>query len=688
MTKAAPPLVIGVDTGGTFTDFIALLPDGSRVAHKELSTPHDPGEAVLTGLRELLSRLEREGRLPPGRASIRVVHGSTVATNAVLERKGAKTAFVTTKGFKDLLHIGRQARPELYELMPLAAPPIIPPEACFEVGERTGAGGEILLPLFEVEVEALVEALRSGGFESVAVTFLHSYLRPDHEREVADRLREAGFAVSASHEILPEHREFERASTTVLNAYVSPLMSRYLGRLGGRIQGELGLGAMRVMQSNGGVIDAERAGRHAVHTVLSGPAGGVVGAMRAASRAGATQIITFDMGGTSTDVSLLPGELAYTTESRIEGYPLRIPILDIHTVGAGGGSIAWIDAGGALRVGPQSAGADPGPACYGRGGGRFTVTDANVVLGRLPGRWFMGGRMELDKRAAEAACERLASELGAAPEDAARAVLSVVNAQMERALKVISVERGRDPREFTLVSFGGAGSLHACELARSLGIPAVLIPPDPGVLSSFGMAVADVVFTFSQGLLGPLDPERVAEAKAWAEKLWRRSWEALAGEGVEEERRKISLYVDLRYSRQSYELTLPAPYLRRAPEGECLALLAEAYHRAHEGAYGYNHPSERIELVAVRAKAEGVIERPSPAPLEPAAEKPRPVEHVPAVFDAGRVETPVYLRSRLGAGSELSGPAIVVEEHSTILIPPGHTCRVDPSGALWIRTPT
>lgn len=684
MSEPSPPLVIAVDTGGTFTDFIALLPDGSQIAHKALSTPHDPGEAVLTGLRELLAKLESEGRLPAERSAIRFVHGSTVATNAILERKGAKTAFVATRGFKDLLHIGRQARRELYDLTPALPPPLVPAEACFEVEERVSADGEVVRPLEVGSVEALLEALREGGFQSVAVVFLHSYLRPDHEEAVATRLRGAGFAVSASHEILPEHREFERASTTVLNAYVSPLMSRYLNRLSGSIREEFGFSAMRVMQSNGGVTDAEHAGRHGVHTILSGPAGGVVGALKAAQRAGATRVITFDMGGTSTDVSLLPGELAHTTESEIEGYPVRIPVLDIHTVGAGGGSIAWVDEGGALRVGPQSAGAAPGPACYGRGGEHFTVTDANVVLNRLPGRWFMGGRMPIDRSAAEAACRRLATLLGASLEDAARAVLAVVNAQMERAVKVISVERGWDPRAFTLVAFGGAGALHGCELAGSLGIPSVLIPPNPGVLSSFGMAVADVVFTFSQALLGPLDPGRVAEAKRRAQALWQRAHEALAAEGVTEEHRKVSLAVDLRYRRQSYELTLPAPFLLHEPEEACLGRLAEAYHRAHEEAYGYAHRGEGVEFVAVRARAEGAIPRPSSAALEPGKAKPQPVERIAAYFGRERLETPVYLRSKLKAECELTGPAIVVEEHATTVVPPAHRCRVDPSGALWI----
>ena len=487
------PLVIGVDTGGTFTDFIALAPNGKVYTHKRLSTPKDPGQAVLEGLDELLSQLEQAGQLgqPASEATpaslekdreLRLVHGSTVATNAVLERKGARTALLVTSGFRDLLLIGRQHRKELYELMPEAPTPLIPRDLTFEVHERVGPSGDVVIPLAEDSVREVLPALSHMGVQSVAVVFLHSYAEPDHERRVAELLREHGFFVSASHEILPEHREYERASTTALNAYVSPIMQRYLGRLSLAAE-EKGFGNLRVMQSSGGVTDASSAGRLGVHTILSGPAGGVVGAFKAAVAAGIDHIVTFDMGGTSTDVSLVPGAPSVTTESQIQGYPVPRPVLDIHTVGAGGGSIARVDAGGAMRVGPESAGADPGPACYGRGGQDVTVTDANVLLDRLPLDSFLGGKMRLDLDAARQAGRRLADALGATVEDAAYSVLQVVASNMERAIKVISVERGYDPRDFCLVSFSGAGSLHACELARNLSIPKVLVPPFPGVLS-------------------------------------------------------------------------------------------------------------------------------------------------------------------------------------------------------------
>ncbi len=473
-------LVISVDTGGTFTDFIAIAPDGRVWTHKRLSTPHDPAEAVLQGLDELLATLAAEGLAA---SRMRLVHGSTVATNAVLERRGARTALVVTEGFRDLLLIGRQNRRELYDLMPKAPPPLIPRELSFEVRERLGPGGEVVTPLDERSVAALLPALSQAGVESVAVVLLHSYANPDHERRVAGALREQGYFVSASCDILPEHREYERASTTALNAYVSPIMQRYLGRLN-KAALEKGFADLRIMQSSGGVTDAEHAGAYAVHTILSGPAGGVVGALKVARALGIDHIITLDMGGTSTDVSLVPGALKVTTESEIEGFPIRVPVIDIHTVGAGGGSIAWLDAGGALRAGPQSAGADPGPACYGRGGEHFTVTDANVLLDRLPRDWFLGGRMQLDLDAAEGACRRLADRLGASLEDTAYSVLQVVASNMERAIKVISVERGYDPRDFCLVSFGGAGALHACELAREPFHPQGAGAPLPG--SAFG----------------------------------------------------------------------------------------------------------------------------------------------------------------------------------------------------------
>ena len=683
MSDSLPPLVVGVDTGGTFTDFMVIAPDGAVYTHKRLSTPHDPGQAVLDGLAEL-------ARLLSAAPSKRLVHGSTVATNAILERKGAATAFVTTQGFRDLLHIGRQSRRALYDLTPPLPRPIIPAEHCFEVPERIGPGGEVIRPLDTASLERVAQELKARGLESVALVFLHSYANPQHEAAAARLLRGLGLRVSASHEILPEHREYERASTTALNAYVSPLMERYLKGLAVRIQ-EMGFQRFRVMQSSGGVTDADAAGRLGVHTVLSGPAGGVVGALRAGRAAGFTHLITLDMGGTSTDVSLLPGRLLTTTESEIDGMPVRIPVLDIHTVGAGGGSIAHVDAGGALRVGPQSAGADPGPACYGRGGVHFTVTDANFLLGRIPPGWFLGGKMRLDREAAERAGRALAQQLGATLEEAAYGVLRVVNSNMERAVKVISVERGHDPREFTLVSFGGAGSLHAAELAMELEIPRVLVPQHPGVLSAFGMAVADVVRTYVHGVLGPLNGSTLQRAQGAAAGLFERAAAELDAEGVPAASRTYEITVDARYAHQSFELPLPCPGLLDQPPEALAAQLHEAFHQAHRAAYGHAHPEEPVELVAVRLRAEGKSPAANPRLTGGKVKSrggaaPSPEERRPVFFASGWVTTPVYPRESLPPGCTLPGPAIVVEEHATTVLPPGCSLTVLETGALLITT--
>jgi len=671
-------LVVGVDTGGTFTDFIGITGDGRVFTHKTLSTPDDPGAAVLTGLSELLQRIG--GDFP----SPRVVHGSTVATNAVLERKGVRTAFVTTAGFKDLLHIGRQARRELYNLTPTAPTHLIPSELCFEVDERIGVDGEIVVGIDPDALSALASALKNAGVQSVGIVLLHSYKNPTHERLLGDRLRSAGFDVSISSDILPEHREFERASTTVLNAYVSPLMNRYLSKLSRALKEAQGIDTLSVMQSSGGVSDAAHAGLYGVHTILSGPAGGAVGALRTAAAAGIDHIITFDMGGTSTDVSLVPGSLQMTTESQIEGYPVKAPVIDIHTVGAGGGSIAYVDLGGSLRVGPESAGARPGPACYGLGGESLTVTDANVLLGRLPAQWFLGGRLKLDVEAAERALSRLADQLGASLEDTAHGVIRVVNSNMERAVKVISVEKGHDPRDFALVSFGGAGSLHACDLARSMSIPKVIVPPYPGVLSALGMAMADVVKTASQAVIGPLDGARVESARDAALTLAAEVRRELEREKVPTEHQHVHVACDLRYARQSFELVIPCPDLLTAKSTQVAETLEAEFHRAHEIAYGYAHPGEPIEIVAVRVRGEGRIERPPlPGPGKQHG-SPKPVATCRTYFTSGWHDTPIYEREALGHGAKIMGPAIIAEDHATLLVPPGDRLAVHPSGALMI----
>ena len=556
---------IGVDTGGTFTDFVIW--DGSRYyTRKVRSTPHDPAEAILEGLRDLDAQ--------------EVVHGSTVATNALLERKGARTAFLTTEGFEDLLIIGRQNREKLYDLFAPAKRQLVPSELTFGLPERILYDGSVERELDRAAIAGLTEKLRGLGVESVAVCLLHSYANPAHEKRVAEALQ--GFFVSLSHEILPEYREYERASTTVVNAYVTPLMTRYLERL----SKELGATRLRVFQSNAGSVSSSAARRSAVQTVLSGPAGGVVGAAAVANQAGFKRVISFDMGGTSTDVSLYDGKFSYTTESSLGGFPIRIPMLDIHSVGAGGGSIAYLDRAGALRVGPRSAGADPGPVCYGRGE-RITVTDANLLLGRIQPEKFLGGRMPLDVDRARGFMKLFAAQAGVSIEKTAAAIVEVANSNMERAIRAVSVERGHDPRDFALLSFGGAGAQHACELAERLDVSTVIVPLHAGVLSAVGMLAADCVRDYSQSVLGrdPLLAFQQLVSQATAE---------FSDEGFSEV--LFERLIDLRYEGQSYEITVP--WEQRGN-----------FHARHRELYGYGHPGRKVEQVTARVKAIAILDK-------------------------------------------------------------------------------
>src|SRR5205823_2194886 len=464
---------------GTFTDLV-LLQEGEIRVHKVLSTPDDPSQAILQGLSDLGVR----------ESLSTLVHGSTVATNAVLEHKGVRTGLITTAGFRDVLEIGRQTRPKLYDLKVQKEPPLVPRSLRLEVVERLNERGEVMTPLDEASLKAAIEHMQKENVEAIAICLLFSFTNPEHERKVAEAARSAGFYVSASSEVVPEFREYERTSTVVLNAYIGPLVDRYLAKLEEVLPKNI---PFRIMQSNGGSISSATARQEAARTLLSGPAAGVVGAAFVAEASGFKRAITIDIGGTSTDVALIDGAIAEATEGKIAGYPTRLPMIDIHTVGAGGGSIAWFDVGGALRVGPRSAGADPGPAAYGHGGTEPTVTDANVVLGRLLPEAFLGGAMSLDVEQAHKAVSNIAERLGVSLEEAALGIIRIVNANMEAAIRVISVERGYDPRHFLLVAFGGAGPLHACELAAALQIPRVPIPTVPGVLSALVMLAAEVI---------------------------------------------------------------------------------------------------------------------------------------------------------------------------------------------------
>ncbi len=657
--------LLGVDVGGTFTDFVYVEDGRTRIA-KRPSTPADPGRAIVEGLREL------------GWRPSEVAHGSTVATNTLLTRSGAATALITTRGFRDTLEIGRQARPDLYALHPTRPKPLVGEALRFEVGERIAADGALVEPLDEAGLAEVLDEIEASGVRSVAICFLFSFINPTHERRAAALARERGFSVSASHEVLPQHREYERMSTTVANAYLAPVMSSYLSRLERSLSEQAADGGaigLRIMQSNGGSLSAAGAGEQAVRTVLSGPAGGVAGAFAAAVAAEHEQAITFDMGGTSADVSLCPGRLLERTDLMIDGMPIRTPAVDLHTVGAGGGSIAWFDAGGALRVGPQSAGADPGPAAYGRGE-TPTVTDAHAVLGRLRPEQRLGGTIALDPARAERALRSVAEPFGGDPRRAAAAVIDVVNANMARALRVISVERGHDPARFTLVAFGGAGPLHACDLADALGIPAALIPPSPGVLSASGMLSADVTRDAEQGAHLAIPAAGEADGAALAgvyAALREQVSDAIGADGYGGNVR-IEYAADLRYQGQSHELTVGLT------DYGSTAQIREAFQAAHVERFGFRDDARGVELVTARVKARAPGHD-QPRQLDDAAAAAAEAEH-DVLWDRNRA---TRFLNRAAVRERVAGPAVITQVDATTLVPPGWAARPIESGALLLE---
>jgi len=660
-------LQIGIDIGGTFTDFVVYDPASHHIqTFKLLSTPSDPAMAVLEGLKRIFTE--------QGTQNATVIHGSTVATNALLERKGAQTALVTTHGFRDVLQIGRQNRPSLYDFFADPAPPLIPSELRFEMNERVTHTGETLQAIDPRQVTSLIPALKAHNVSSVAVCLLFSFLHPEHEQAIAAELRSAGFLVSLSSEILPEYREYERTSTTAINAYVSPILDKYLSHLEQALDPQTRL---RVMQSNGGNINPAEARKFGVRCILSGPAGGVVGCEyvgKLIAPAGGIRLIGFDMGGTSTDVSLIDGKPQVTTEAVVSGFPIHIPLLDIHTIGAGGGSIAQVDAGGALRVGPESAGADPGPACYGHGD-LPTVTDANLVLGRLSAEHFLGGQMPLDASRAYSALAKLGEKLDLNDERAALGVVAVANVHMERALRLISVERGHDPRSFTLLSFGGAGGLHAVDLARRLGIPRVLVPPLASTLSAFGMLATDVIKDYTRTVMLP-GSTPIQYLFSQLETLAERGFSEILAESVPAEQIRIERFLDMRYHGQSYELIVPFSETIYAD-----------FHRQHEHQYGYANINLPVEVVNLRVRAIG---QGAPPPLSPRPyQGSNPISayldsrHV--VFTEGRLETPFFRAESLEPGNRILGPAVVVRSDTTILIGPIDRAEVDEFDDLLIE---
>jgi len=696
-------LRIAIDTGGTFTDCV-WVEDGALKTLKVFSTPDDPSRAIAEALRKI-----REATKKPGdRATLTLLHGTTVGTNALLQRTGARVALITTSGFEDVIEIGRQARPRLYDFFFDRVAPLVRRELRFGVKERTDAEGRVLERPSEAELTLLREAVRRAEPDAIAISLLFAFANPENEAAVAAAVAELGKPLSVSHRILPEFREYERTSTVVVNAYLQPLMQSYMERLaerakesGGGIAAPLpglekretwGTRGPRifVMQSSGGITALESAAREPVRTVLSGPAGGLVGAAAMAGRSGFRKILSFDMGGTSTDVAAVQGEVRAGSQSEVAGLPVGVPMLEIHTVGAGGGSLARFDAGGSLRVGPESAGADPGPICYGRGT-EPTVTDANLLMGRLRPDRFLGGEFTLDvERARRTTSEWLkkqGSRLGL--EQFSAGVVRVVNANMERALRVVSIERGYDPREFALVAFGGAGGLHACELAEALAIPTVMIPAGPGALSAFGILVSDVVKDYSRTLLWRF-ADGLPQAKLQEEF---RKLEAAAQKEFRAERWRGALQyersLDLRYRGQGYELNVPAT-----------ANVIARFHEEHQRRYGYHHAGREIELVTLRLRAR--LRTPSSREslnkdlhaADNLAERRRfadksvratPVERASVFFYDKAVTTPVFERRDIVPGRSMRGPAVITEYSATTVIPAGKRFWVDASENLVIK---
>jgi N-methylhydantoinase A/oxoprolinase/acetone carboxylase beta subunit len=660
--------IIGIDVGGTFTD-IAVLKDGNLLVHKLPSTPDDPSLGITQGVSEV------------GVQSADFVHGSTVATNALLEGKGGRTALVTTLGFEDVLEIGRQSRSELYNLNLDRPQPLAPWELRFGLPERVDYTGTILEDLTPEALETLTSLLAEARVDGVAVSFLFSFLNPVHEEMVLEALRKLPDPpfISLSSRVLPEFREYERTSTVVVNSYVGPVMERYLGNL------EKSLGAgLRIMQSSGGSITIRLASEQPVRTILSGPAGGVVGAFYTGVQAGYPDVITLDMGGTSTDVSLCPGRIKETTSATLGGYPISVPMIEIHTVGAGGGSIARVDAGGALVVGPQSAGADPGPACYGRGD-QITVTDANLVLGRLRPEYFLGGRMALDRQRSKDLMTGLASQIHASVADTALGITRVVNANMERAIRAISLERGYDPRRFTLVPFGGAGPMHCCDLAQELGIPRVLVPTHPGILSALGVAIADIVKDYSRTVMlrgASLEQARLEEEFHGMENQARGE---LGQEGIPSAEMKARRFLDVRYVGQSYELTIDCPNL--TGRGDLQRAIANSFYKAHLQRFGYADRKEAVEIVNLRLKLELAVDKPRLVPQEPGPADPSAAltDKAPVVFPNGTHDTSLYHREKLEAGNRIQGPALLLQMDTTTVVPPGWGGLIDPYGNLVLE---
>ena len=696
---------IGVDIGGTFTD--GTLVDsvtGEVTTSKVLSTPSNPASGFISAVQKLLS----VDSVDPA-AIEHVVHATTVATNAIIEGKTAKTAFVTTEGFRDMLEIARQIRPSLYDLQFEKPAPLVPRQLCFEVPERLNAKGEVVTPLDESALAQLVEQIAESEIEAVAVCLLHSYRNPDHERRVGETIaaKLPNVIISLSSDVVPEFREYLRASTTVINSSVAPIVSTYLSSISDQLVAENVTSELLVMQSSGGVYPAKAASENPVFMVESGPAAGAVAAASLGSSLGYPNVISFDMGGTTAKASLIRnGQPNITKDYSVggaaqsgtgafggaSGYPIRTPVVDLVEIGAGGGSIAWVDSGGALRVGPHSAGADPGPVCYGLGGRQPTITDANLVLGRLDPDYFAGGEMKLDREAAYAAIRTHCAEpLGLSVEGAAHGIVEIANTAMVNALRLVSVQRGHDPRDFMLIGFGGAGPAHTVRLAEQAGIPKVLIPLGPGTASALGLLVTDVRMEGSATLIARADQVDLAKISSEFERLESLGREAHHQAASASGEPEFERAVEMRYWGQSFELSVPVPK-RDSIDQHWMDELTESFHEAHETAYGFRANDEPVELVNLRLTTVGKIARPKMRKLANFDSDPsssikgfRQVYFASETGDRGMIDSTVYDRSLLPAGAVFTGPAIVEEPDCTTVIHPEWKVTVDQFGNLSIE---
>ncbi|MBI2767528.1 MAG: hydantoinase/oxoprolinase family protein [Chloroflexi bacterium] len=672
-----------MDSGGTFTDICLFDEQEGKVeTWKVPSTPDDPSRGIAQGVEEGMRRVAPEAGDKPASPIVYFGHGTTVATNALIQHRGVKTGLVTTDGFRDLLEIGRQKRPDLYDIQADKPLTLVPRDLRLEVPERLRHTGEVDVPLDEDKMRAAARALKAAGVKAVAVSFLYGFIRPDHEKRAVKILREEmpDAFISAGHEIAPEFREYERLSTVVLNAYLGPVMENYIRRLSPRLEA-LGMTATpHLTQSNGGVIGFATAAEMPVRTVLSGPSTGVVGAQAIGRLAGFEDLITFDMGGTSTDVALLQGgRCRLAAEATVHGYPITAPMLDIHTVGAGGGSIAYIDSGGLLKVGPRSAGADPGPACYDKGNPEPAVTDANVVLQTLNPKHLLGGRMKIRRDLAEQAIARLAGQLGLGVPQTAQGILSVVTANMARAIRVISVQRGHDPRDYTLMAFGGAGPLHAARLARELEIGRVLVPANPGILCAMGLLLTDLRADFAHTRLMPATEASAAAVAEGFVALAERAERWFAHEGIASADRRIARTVDMRYHGQNYELSVAAP---EGPISQAtLQALAAGFADVHRQRYGFVADGDPVQIVTLRVEATGAVRKaelvahPEAGPDAAGAIMQRRPVWLAETGDFANC--PIYAREELRPGNRFAGPAIVEQMDATTLVPPGWSARVD-----------